>query len=246
MNERARVRIVVAAPPKSGNHWISCLLATIYTLQWPTPEAQAAVASPETFAAFVRGGKFPENNLFYHHAKFNPRLCDVIEAIPAHQVTIVRDPYDVFVSLYYWEQERSSRGLGQDRPRPRHVLAGKPLDHEDVLTFLADAFGRNLARAEGWLHSGRAIPVRYEELHSDPIAALCHVTDLIDPMSADRLAAAIAACQADEMRRQDEKMQWHVRAARVGDSRDKLSPAHLEIFRTRHADAIRSLGYTVR
>ena len=240
------MRIVVAAPPKSGNHWISCLLATLYDLQWPTPGGQAAVASPETFAAFVRDGGFPENNLFYHHAKFNPRLCNVIEAIPAHQVTIVRDPYDIFVSLYYWEQERSSRGLGRDRPRPRHAIAGKPLDHDDVLTFLADGFGRNLDRAEGWLHSGRAIPVRYEDLHSDPIATLRRVTDHIEPVPRERLAAAIDACRADEMRRQDEKMQWHVRAARVGDSRDKLSPAHLEIFRAHHAEVIRSLGYAVR
>jgi hypothetical protein len=48
------------------------------------------------------------------------------------------------------------------------------------------------------------------------------------------------------VRQQDEKMAWHVRAAKVGDSREKLGEAHLTVFRERHADAIRSLGYEVR
>lgn len=240
------MRVVVSSPPKSGNHWISCLLSTIYGLQWPTPGAQAAVSSPEDLAAFVRAGRFPADSLFYHHAKFNPRLSDVVEAIPAHQITIVRDPYDVFVSLYYWEQERAARGLGRDRPRPRHVLYGKPIDHEDVLAFLADGFGRNMARALGWLHSGRALPVRYEDLHADPLGALQCLTDQIAPVSAERLQIAIAACRADKMRQLDDKMKWHVRAARVGDSREKLGEAHLEVFRSKHASTIRSLGYEVR
>jgi hypothetical protein len=37
-----------------------------------------------------------------------------------------------------------------------------------------------------------------------------------------------------------------VRVARVGDSREKLGPAHLELFRDRYGDIIRELGYEVR
>ena len=125
--------------------------------------------------------------MFHHHTRFQHRLCDVIDAIPAHHVTIVRDPYDVFVSMYFWEQERSSRGLGRDRPRPRHAMYGKPLDHEDVLEFLADRFGQQIAKANGWLHGGRAIPIRYEELHADPIGALKRLTDQIEPVPVDRI-----------------------------------------------------------
>jgi hypothetical protein len=240
------MRIVVSAPPKTGNHWIGCLLATIYGLEWPTPGGHAATASPETLAAFVAAGGFPDGSMFHHHTRFHRRLCDAIDAIPAHHVTMVRDPYDVFVSMYYWEQERSSRGLGRDQPRPRHAMYGKPLDHPDVLAFLADSFGQHIARANGWLHSGRAIPIRYEDLHRDPVAALRHLTNQIEPVSDERIAAAIEACRADRVRQQDEKIAWHVRAAKVGDSREKLGPAHLAIFRERHGDLIRSLGYEVR
>jgi hypothetical protein len=240
------MRIVVSAPPKSGNHWIGCLLSTIYGLQWPTPGGHAATASPESLAAFAASGQFPDGSMFHHHTRFHHRLCDVIDAIPAHHVTIVRDPYDVFVSMYYWEQERSSRGLGRDQPRPRNAMYGKPLDHDDVLAFLADGFGHHIKRANGWLHSGRAIPVRYEELHSDPVGSLQRVTSQIEPVAVETIEAAIESCRAERVRQQDAKMAWHVRAAKVGDSREKLGAAHLAVFREHHAELIRSLGYEVR
>jgi hypothetical protein len=184
--------------------------------------------------------------MFHHHTRFHHKLCDVIDAIPAHHVTMVRDPYDVFVSMYYWEQERSSRGLGRDRPRPRNAMFGKPIDHADVIAFLEDNFGQHIARANGWWHSERAIPIRYEELHSDPVVALMRVTDAIEPVDVARISAAIESCRAERVRQQNEKMAWHVRSAKVGDSRDKLGDVHLAIFRDRHGDLIRSLGYEVR
>lgn len=242
----AAVRIVVSAPPKSGNHWIGCLLSSIYALQWPTPGGHAATASPESLAAFADAGNFPDGSMFHHHTRFGHRLCDVIDAIPAHHVTILRDPYDVFVSMYYWEQERSARGLGRDQPRPRNAMYGKPLDDEDVLRFLADSFGQHIVRANGWLHGGRAILVRYEELHADPTGALLRVTNQLAPVTVKQIVFAIESCRADRVRQQDEKMAWHVRSAIVGDSRAKLSDAHLAIFRERHGDLIRSLGYDVR
>lgn len=240
------MRIVVSAPPKTGNHWIGCLLSTIYELQWPVDGAHAAVSAPETLAEFVAAGNFPDNSMFHHHAKFTVRLCNVIDAIPAHNVTLCRDPYDVFVSMYYWEQERSTRGLGRGQARPRHAMFGKPIDHPDVLGFLSNSFGAHINRAIGWQTSGRALPVRYEELHQDPIGALMRVTSAIEPVSEDTLHRALEVCRADRVRQQDEKMAWHVRSARVGDSRSKLTDAHLTIFRERHGNLIRQLGYEVR
>lgn len=240
------MRIVVSAPPKTGNHWIGCLLSTIYELHWPVEGAHAAVSTPDTLAEFVEAGKFPDNAMFHHHAKFTPRLCNVIDAIPAHNVTLCRDPYDVFVSMYFWEQERSARGLGRDQPRPRQAMYGKAIDHADVLDFLGNSFGAHINRALGWQESGRAIPIRYEELHRDPVDALTRLTDSIAPVSQETIRRALDACRADRVRQQDEKMAWHVRSAKVGDSRGKLTEAHLAIFRDQHGSLIRQLGYEVR
>jgi hypothetical protein len=38
----------------------------------------------------------------------------------------------------------------------------------------------------------------------------------------------------------------HIRAAKVGDSQDRLKEAHLAVFRERYANLIRGLGYEVR
>ncbi len=239
------MRIVVSSPPKSGNHWIKCLLGRIYELRWIGGSKKPTI-HPDEFLEWVAQGKFPDGTIFHQHCRFSKELCDVIDDVPAHHVTIVRDPYDVFVSLYYWMQERAARGTGMDKDRPRNSVAGKPLDHPDVLAYLDDEFGVNIARANDWVHSGRALVVRYEELHRDPVGELKRVTDRIDPVSTERIEEAIEYCRAENMRQRNQKKAWHVRSAKVGDSRERLGEAHLAVFREQHADLIRSLGYEVR
>jgi hypothetical protein len=127
-------------------------------------------------------------------------------------------------------------------------MVGKSLDDPEVLRFLADpkGFGSLLSRADEWVHSGRAILVRYEELHQCPIEALTRVTEQIAPVERARISAAIEACHAENMRQKNAMMAWNVRSAKVGDSRERLSEVHLALFREHYADLIRSLGYEVR
>jgi len=150
------------------------------------------------------------------------------------------------VSLYYWIQERAAQGRAPEDKRANGALEGKPLDHPDVFAYLADGFGSNIRRGIDWLYSGRTIPVRYEELHADPVGALTRVTNAIAPVPPSRIAAAIEACTAENMRQMHDKFAWHIRSAKVGDSRQRLTEAHLAVFRERHADLIRTLGYEVR
>jgi hypothetical protein len=239
------MRIVVASPPKSGNHWIKCLLGEIYGLR-QIGAKQKLRGGRDAENRWEAVGEFPDGTIMHTHSRFSRKLADAIDRTPAHLVTIVRDPYDAFVSLYHWTQERVERDLDDRTDRRRHQLAGKPLDHPDAVRFVADEFGANIASANGWLHSGRAVVVRYEDLHTDPLAALARVTDAIEPAAPGRIAAAVETCRAENMRQQSAKMQWHVRSAKVGDSRQKLGEAHLAAFRTHHAAAIRSLGYEVR
>ncbi len=127
-------------------------------------------------------------------------------------------------------------------------MVGKPLDDPEVLAFLADpnGFGGHPRMAHAWLHSGRAIAVRYEDLHHDPVAALTCVTEQIAAVDRERIEHAIEACRAENMRQWEETKPWTVRVAKVGDSKERLRDEHLMIFRERYADLIRSLGYDVR
>ena len=262
------MRIVIVATPKAGNHWLACLLSRTYRLHWlgeglgrsdpadqrPKFRAWAAAGGfaagrgnhAQAFVAWAAAGGFPDGSLFHQHRRFDPGLADAIEAVPARLVTIVRDPYDAFVSLYHWAQEKAARAPRGAAPRPRDRLVGKPLDHPDVLAYLADEFRRNLALAAGWLRSGRAVVVRYEGLHRDPVGELTGATERIAPVERERVEAAVEACRAEHMRRMSEKLAWHVRSATVGDAANHLTEAHLAVFRERHAAVIRALGYEVR
>ena len=93
---------------------------------------------------------------------------------------------------------------------------------------------------------GRAIVVRYEDLHRDPVAALDPRHQQIEPVDPARIEQAIEACSVDNMRKMSKKMSQHVRTAKVGDSRDKLGEPHLRIFREKYSDLLTSLGYEVR
>lgn len=237
------VRIVVTSSPKSGNHWIRCLLKHVYDLD-ELPEKPSTRA--DAFQAWVEAGNFPDGSIFQQHCRFSKDLADVIEAVPAKIVTIIRDPYDVFVSLYYWVQNRVAHEVVERKSRPRDTIIGRSLDDPAVLEYLAEDFGANLARANGWLHSARSVIVRYEGLHKDPVGELRRATDAIQQTERARLEQALGICSAENMRQMNEMMAWHVRSATVGDSRNRLNESHLAIFRKRYADIIRSLGYEVR
>jgi hypothetical protein len=243
------MRIVITSPPKMGNKWLKCLLGTVYDLSWllgdDTPET-----NPAKFEAWVAAGNFADNAIFHQHCRYTAKLCDVVEAIPAHLVTIVRDPYDSFVSMYYWLQTRAAydeaRGKVRPRQRPKDRLVGKPIDDPVVLEFLAEDFGEYLRRANDWVHCGRTVVTRYEALHADPVGELTRVTNQIAPVDPARIEHAIGECSADKMRTMSKKMATHIRSAKVGDSRERLSEPHYEIFRRQYGDIVRSLGYDVR
>ncbi len=243
------MRIVISSPPKMGNKWIKCLLSRVYDLQWIIGE-DSPDTNIERFDLFVSEGRFPDNTIFHQHCKYKPKICDVIDEIPAHLVTIVRDPYDAFVSMYHWIQTRTDydreRGRVRKKERPRDAMVGKAIDDPLILEYLADGYGQQIQRAHEWVHSGRAIVVRYEDLHRDPVAALTRVTNQIEPVDPDRIKQAIEACSVDNMRKMSKRMSQHVRAAKVGDSRDTLGEAHLEIFRDKYGELLTSLGYEVR
>ena len=181
------VRILVVSPPRSGNHWIECLLGTIYQLRSKGGSKKPEATTTRAVRAWAQSGGFQDGWILHMHRGFSATFCDVIDAIPAHLVTVVRDPYDAFVSRYYWTQQRAPADRERAARRPRQRMLGKPLDDPEVLAFLADpkGFGSHFTAANAWLHSGRAIAVRYEELHHCPVAALTRVTDQIARWSRD-------------------------------------------------------------
>jgi len=195
--------------------------------------------------AWLSEGAFPDGSIFHQHYDYSPSLADALTAIGAHAVTIVRDPYDTFVSSYFTIQQHADDDLRKGRRTD--MLLNKPLDHPDVLKYLREGgFRNNMLRAQEWIGSGRTVVVRYEALHADPLGELRRVAGEIAPVAPEQIERAVAACSAENMRKQGGERSKHVRAAKVGDSRDRLTDEHYAIFRSQYGDLIRELGYDVR
>lgn len=243
--EHELVRIVIAGPPKAGNVWLKCILSHIYDLRPLTNRETPQRPQFHLFKQWVEEGNFPDGTIFHQHYDYNPELVDLIDAESAHVVTIIRDPYDGFVSSYFTIQNHQEDG--RRGGRRTDVMAGKSLDDPEVVAYLRNGgFRNNMRRAKEWLESGRTMIVRYERLHTDPIDELRAVTNRVQPVPDERIAAAVEACSAENMRTMGGERSKHVRAAKVGDSHEKLNDEHLAVFREKHADVIRSLGYEVR
>jgi hypothetical protein len=248
--ERPRdMRIVITSPPKTGNKWLKCLLSSIYDLTTLRGSATPDT-NPARFRAWVEAGNFTDGHIFHQHCRFSRRLADTIDAVPAHSVTIIRDPYDQFVSLYYWLQTRATfdEQVGKVRPRqrPRDRIVGLAIDDPLVIEYLRTDFQIYLDQANEWLHSGRSVVFRYEHLHQDPLAELRRGTTSLRTVGDEEIIAAMAACSVENMRQKSEKMASHIRSATVGDSKQRLSDIHFTIFRDQYGELIRSLGYDVR
>jgi len=239
------VRIIIAGPPKAGNVWLKCILAHIYDLRPLTNRETPARPQFHLFKEWVDSGGFPDDTLFHQHYDYRTELVDLIESIPAHAVTIVRDPYDGFVSSYFTIQQHKDDGLRSGRRTD--VMLGKSLSDPAVIEYLRNGgFRNNMRRALEWMESGRTHIVRYEALHANAIEELRGVTDRIKPVSDERIATAVEACSAENMRKMGGEKSKHVRAAKVGDSREKLTDEHLSVFRDKYGEMIRALGYEVR
>jgi hypothetical protein len=243
------LRIIIASPPRSGNHWIKCLLGTIYGLE----ELAGGSKPGQKRRDLRRGGageiELPDGTIYHTHQAYGVDLVDRWIAMPAHVVTMLRDPYDLFVSYHRWVQEppreRPEAAGNKERrqDRPRELMSGKPIDHPDTLAFLADGYDFVLRRSRKWIRDPRVTIVRYEDLHEDPVGTLRRLTGQIDPVGEERIRDALEACSIENMRA---AAPHTVKTGKVGSSREQLTEEHLRIFRERHAEGIAALGYAVR
>jgi hypothetical protein len=242
------MRILIVAPPKTGNSWLKCLFSSVYGLEWLTSDRVPGGTTLEAFTAWLSWQGFPDNSVFHHHYDYSPELVNLATAESIHLATILRDPYDMFVSRYFFAQAQADNEnrTGKAVDRTHDVMAGKAIDDPVVLAYLADNFGNQLQKGIDWLESGASVVVRYERLVDCPEEELTRATDQIQPVAPDRVRSAIEACKAENLLKTRKGLKRRIRAATSGDWRNHLSPAHLTIFRERYADRIRALGYEVR
>ena len=177
------MRIVIAGPPKTGNMWLKCLLGRAYGLRWLRPFETPERADLESLLPWLAANRFPDETIYHQHYDYSPEIADALDAVPAHIVTIVRDPYDAFVSTYHTLQQHAAED--NQKGRKFTEIMGKPLEHPDVVDFLRrGGYRNNLLKARDWAASGRAVVLRYEDLILDPLAELRRATKNCEGSSA--------------------------------------------------------------
>ena len=185
---RAQMRIVISSPPKMGNKWIKCLLSQVYDLEWIVGE-DSPDTNIERFMQYVSEGRLPDNTIFHQHCRYNPssaissirfRLISspssAIRMTPSSPCTTGSRPEPTMTASAdvsaRCDRARGTRGLARHlNGRATRWWASPsmiPLSSSTSRTSTA----LSSVRAAEWVHSGRAIVVRYEDLHRDPVAGV--------------------------------------------------------------------------
>ena len=86
-----------------------------------------------------QGGGFSDRSLLHLYCRFSSRLCQTIDAVPAHLVTIGCAPYDACVSRSSWSQQQTTGN--QERAERRQSTVGKPLEDPAALALIAPSKG---------------------------------------------------------------------------------------------------------
>lgn len=237
------MRIIVAGPPKTGNVWIENILATIYQLNILRPPNVPLHSHTNLLREFIRDGKFRDDTIFHQHFSPSVEFFELVASVNCHVVTTIRNPYDVFVSLFYYVQTFKVAYLKSSDAAC--ALVDKDITHPDTLEYLATHFSDHVSKAIAWVDSKRSLLIRYEDLHEKPLEVVKHLTDQIQPVDSALITRALKQCEADQMRKSDPGLAKHIRSGRMADWPNHLTEAHLAVFESYYADAIAKLGYDV-
>jgi hypothetical protein len=236
------MKLVIAATPKSGNHWLKYLLREVYRLP--------IVELPSPFSE-EKAGALPDRWVGHEHYRPSGPLMRWGESEGVVFLTTVRHPGDVLLSLYHFTRAYPHEPRWNDEPIGvmRHDLAG-PGEH--VLAAVRDGFARYLEVSAEWMANGRSIVVRYEDLCRDPEGEMERVVRAVHArrpeagLPLDRVAGAVAACEIGMLRKGLGLDPSFFRKGGAGDWVKELPPSILEAFRSLppYPEMFARLGYS--
>lgn len=240
-------RLLIAAPPKTGNVWVERLFALAFGLQWlrtAPPYAYWGSRDLDGLRTFVASGAFPPRSICHQHFWPSAELGQIAGEHGLGLITTLRNPYDQFVSWYFYVQAFAEAFRAAGDPAARVI--GRSIDDPVVLDLLAAEFGTLLDQGVAWLEAGSSLVVRYEDLHADPRAVLSTARSALGFDYAMPPDAAIAGSERKAMRALGPDLASHIREGRSEGWRQHLTEAHLEAFRARHAGRVAALGYALQ
>lgn len=241
-------RILIAATEKTGNTWLKYLLAHIYDLSTPYISENFSESEADSL-----GNRW----VTHQHFLAERPLLTWATRRQVHLLTMIRHPADILVSLYHYccnypdhykGDVAVAAALAADTEArkatahlPHHVVDG------ELLRLLQERIMCDVNISISWIRSGRSILVRYEDLRLKPLKTLSALAASIAPVSSDRIAQAIDACDIKVLRDSYAVDSRFFRRAMIGEWRGAL-PTHI-LHRFATEEPFRSqlsfLGYNI-
>ena len=236
--------IFLISYPKSGNTWTRFLAANLRYPDVSIDFGNIERLVPDLYVNNeVKLREVPSPRILKTHDAFQPEYRRVL--------FIVRDPRDVAVSYYHHQ-----------------IKAGTIADGSPIADFLEpfmagelDTYGSWAENVGSWLGAREGSSdfdlIRYEDLHSDPIATLARISGFMDLTSdADRLQQVYDNCRADRLMKLEDRTgkQWvaishtdhnkkFVRKGKSGGWQDELPPEAVDKIERRWGGLMTKLGY---
>jgi len=227
--------------PKSGNTWVRHILAALMSTDIEAiPDLHKGKSLSE--AIEFRGFRF-----FKYHAvrpvrQFRGEMIDA-----THVIHLRRHPLDVLVSFLNYMSANFTKNAPINFESVESI-AGTELLKMYLHTFIiqgnvsGDWTGGNYFESnQFWLKQAKkdatTIPIKYENLVSDPVRELRFLLDWL-PIREAELIDAIR--EADIATKRDGKFFWRRKS---GSYIDILSPEEVDLFRTHRGTCSAALGY---
>jgi hypothetical protein len=235
------MRVLIAAPRKTGNIQLRCLVASAYGLELVSARDAPDAADFSRVASWL--GELPDRSVAHTSYRRSPNLETLAAKLGMTLVAVLRHPFDLFVSIHEIAQRRSDKkGRLTDAAVAWAPLEGTELDDPAVLAYLREGFSEEIAWLLEWYDSGVPI-VRYEVLEADPARALTNLSAHLGSLDGDAIARAVAICPAENLVRSSPVRGRRMPAVPAGTWRERLSDDHIAILRDRYGEDTKRLGY---
>ena len=237
------MRLLIATPRKSGNAQLRCLLASAYGLELINSRSAPDGSDFAEITTWL--GELPERSVVHTSFRYTSQLKTLATKLGINLVTVLRHPFDLFVTIYDVAQHRAEKKGPQPEAAVSWIhLAGKELDHPDVLAYLREGFSEEIDWLMEWHDSG--VPVlRFELLAADPFQALSGLTSHLGPPDDDAVGRAVENCPGENKVRTSlvRGRPTPMPIVSTGAWRERLNDDHVAILRDRYGDDVRQLGY---
>lgn len=235
------MRVLIAAPRKSGSAHLRCLLASAYGLEITAARTSPVETDPEAIDAWLAG--LPEGSVTGAGYRHNAELSRSATRHGVSFVAILRHPLDLFLSNYDVAQQRAAR----KKNTPEDVdfwnqFAGRSLEDPEMIAYARGDFASEIDWLLSWQLSGTPT-IRFEALSEEPGAVLTSLAPILGDLSAESVSKALQQCPSESLILSSPNRGRRMGELPPGSWQERLPAAIIDAVHQRYAEEIEQLGY---